>query len=46
MTTYDEDERGARTCSDNNAHSEKNARCGYTRQKQKRAPKPKVERCV
>ena len=32
----DEDERGA--------HSEKNARCGNTRQKKKRAAKPKMER--
>ena len=25
---------------------EKNARCGYTREKKKRAAKPKMERCV
>ena len=25
------------------AHSEKNARCGYTREKKKRAVKPKIE---
>ena len=34
----DEDERGA--------HSEKNARCGHTREKKKRVAKPKVERCL
>ena len=28
------------------AHSEKNARCGHTREKKKRAAKPKLERCV
>ena len=35
---YDDDERGA--------HSEKNARCGHTGEKKKRAAKPKVERCM
>ena len=34
----DEHERGA--------HSEKNARCGHSREKKKRAAKPKVARCV
>ena len=33
-----EDERGA--------HSEKNARCGHTRERRKRAAKPKMEICV
>ena len=33
-----ENERGA--------HSEKNARCRHTREKKKRAAKPKMERCV
>ena len=28
------------------AYSEKNARCGHTREKKKREAKPKVERCV
>ena len=28
------------------AHSEKNARCRHTREKKKRAAKPKMERCV
>ena len=31
---------------ENGAHSEKNARCGNTKEKKKRAPKPKMERCV
>ena len=34
----DENERGA--------HSEKNARCGHTREKKKRAAEPKVEKFV
>ena len=34
----EENERGA--------HSEKNAGCGHTREKKKRAAKPKMERCV
>ena len=34
----DEDERGA--------HSEKNARCGHTRENRKGAAKPEVERCM
>ena len=34
----DENERGA--------HSEKNARCGHTKEKKKRAAKPKTERCM
>ena len=38
VQSYDEDERGA--------HSEKNARCRHTREKKKRAAKPKMERCV
>ena len=28
------------------AHSEKNDRCGHTREKKKRAAKPNVKRCV
>ena len=28
------------------AHSEKNARCGHTKEKKKRAVKPRMERCV
>ena len=37
-----------RPCEENEsgAHSEKNARCGHTREKKKRAAKPKMERCV
>ena len=37
-----------RPCEENErgAHSEKNARCGHTREKKKRAPKPMMERCV
>ena len=33
-------------CEENerSAHSEKNARCGHTREKKKRAAKPKMER--
>ena len=35
-----------RPCEENEggAHSEKNARCGNTREKKKRAAKPKIER--
>ena len=37
-----------RPCEENErgAHSEKNARCGHTGEKKKRAAKPKVERCM
>ena len=37
-----------RPCEENEsgAHSEKNAGCGHTREKKKRAAKPKMERCV
>ena len=37
-----------RPCEENErgAHSEKNARCGHTREKKKRATKPKMEICV
>ena len=37
-----------RSCEENErgAHSEKNARCGHTREKKKRAAKHKVDRCV
>ena len=37
-----------RPCEENErgAHSEKNARCGHTREKKKRAAKPKMERCL
>ena len=37
-----------RPCEENErgAHSEKNARCRHTREKKKRAAKPKMERCV
>ena len=37
-----------RLCEENErgAHSEKNTRCGHTRDKKKRAAKPKMERCV
>ena len=37
-----------RPCEENErgAHSEKNARCGHTREKKKRAAKPKMDRCV
>ena len=34
----EENERGA--------YSEKNAGCGHTREKKKRAAKPKMERCM
>ena len=37
-----------RPCEENErgAHSENNARCGYTREKKKRAATPKMERCM
>ena len=37
-----------RPCEENErgAHSEKNDRRGHTREKKKRAAKPKMERCV
>ena len=37
-----------RPCEENErgAHSEKNARCGHTREKKKRVDKAKMERCV
>ena len=37
-----------RPCEENErgAHSEKNARCGHTREKKKRAAKPNVYRCM
>ena len=37
-----------RPCEENEmgAHSEKNARCGHTSEKKKRAVKPRMERCV
>ena len=37
-----------RPCEENErgTHSEKNARCRHTREKKKRAAKPKMERCL
>ena len=42
------EKRLVRPCEENErgAHSEKNARCRHTREKKKRAAKPKMERCV
>ena len=37
-----------RPCEENEreAHSERNDKCGHTRERKKRAAKPKMERCV
>ena len=35
-----------RTENERGAHTEKNARCGHTRENKKREVKPKVETCV